>query len=108
MPNHVKTFRKGWTGVEKFCNANYIIGVAFMELPREQSAVSGISRAMRKNKITEKMSECYVPADMMLVMTDCEENFINLIPDADNWVLYKNTGNKATFVARGGKSVKKV
>lgn len=42
----------------------------------------------------------------MLGMTNCEENFANLIPDADNWALYENTGKEATFVARGGKNVK--
>lgn len=92
--------------LDKFKASNYIVDVAFMELPREQSAVRGVSRAMRVNSKTGVPSGRYVPTDLMLGMTNCEENFVNLIPDADNWVLYENTGKEATFVARGGKNVK--
>ena len=94
--------------LDKFKESDYIVDVAFMELPREQSAVRGVGRAMRVNPETGVPSGRYVPTDLMLGMTGCEENFINLIPDADNWVLYENTGKNPSFVARGGKSVKKV
>lgn len=95
--------------LDKFRANGYIIDVAFMELPREKSAVRGINRGMRKNETTGKPSGRYVPVEVMLGMTDCEENFEKLSKDADHWVLYHNEvprGKKPQFVAKGGKNGK--
>lgn len=95
--------------LDKFRANGYIIEVAFMELSREKSAVRGINRGMRKNETTGKPSGRYVPVEVMIGMTDCEENFEKLSKDADHWVLYHNDvprGKKPQFVAKGGKNGK--
>lgn len=93
--------------LDKFKDKGYIIDVAFMELPREKSAVRGVNRGMRVNKATGVSSGRWVPVDVMLGMTDCEENFDKLSKDADHWVMYDNDvpeGEKPRFVAKGGKN----
>ena len=91
--------------LDKFREKGYIIDVAFMELPREKSAVRGINRGMRSGS-TGKASGRWVPVDVMLGMTDCEDNFDKLSKDADHWVMFDNdvpSGEKPRFVAKGGK-----
>lgn len=91
--------------LDKFREKDYIIDVAFMELPREKSAVRGINRGMRKNDSGQSVGR-WVPIDVMLGMTDCEENFDKLSKDADNWVMFHNDVGKddnPQFVAKGGK-----
>lgn len=93
--------------LDKFREKGYIIDVAFMELPREKSAVRGVNRGMRVNKATGVSSGRWVPVDVMLGMTDCEENFDKLSKDADHWVIYDNDvpeGEQPRFVAKGGKN----
>lgn len=93
--------------LDKFKNANYIIDVAFMELPREKSAVRGLNRGMGVNKDTGVSSGRWVPQNLMLKMTDCEDNFVKLAKDADHWVMYDNDVPYKTppkFVAKGGKN----
>ena len=94
--------------LDKFKEKGYIIDVAFMELPREKSAVRGINRGMRKNDNGKSVGR-WVPIDVMLGMTDCEENFDKLSKDADNWVMFHNDvgkNDKPQFVAKGGKNDK--
>ena len=84
--------------LDKFRDSGYIIDVAFMELPREKSAVRGVNRGIHGR---------YVPTEVMLGMTDCEENFAKLSEDADHWVIYDNDvpeGESPRFVAKGGKN----
>lgn len=93
--------------LDKFKSNDYIIDVAFMELPREISAVRGLNRGMRVNKTTKVPSGRFVPLDVMVGMTECEENFAKLCDDADNWVMYDNEvpeGEMPKFVAKGGKN----
>lgn len=95
--------------LDKFREKGYIIDVAFMELPRELSAIRGINRGMRVNKKTNARIGRWVPVPVMLGMTDCEENFEKLSKDADHWVLYHNEvpeGQKPKLVAKGGKNGK--
>lgn len=94
--------------LDKFREKGYIIDVAFMELPREKSAVRGINRGMRKNDSGQSVGR-WVPVDVMLNMTDCEENFDKLSKDADNWVVFHNDvgkNDKPQFIAKGGKNGK--
>ena len=91
--------------LDKFKEKGYIIDVAFMELPREQSAIRGINRGMRKNDNGKSVGR-WVPVDVMLGMTDCEENFEKLSKDADHWVMFHNEVPKKAapkLVDKGGK-----
>lgn len=95
--------------LDKFRDKGYIIDVAFMELPRELSAIRGINRGMRVNKENNARTGRWVPVPVMLGMTDCEENFEKLSKDADHWVLYHNEvpeGEHPKLVAKGGKNGK--
>lgn len=91
--------------VDQFKAAGYDIEGAYMHLPREKSAVRGISRGMRINKATGKASGRWVPIDMLIGMVDNEENFEKLIPDFKKWSIYDNDvpmGEMPKLVAKGG------
>ena len=92
--------------IDQFKAAGYDIEGAYMHLPREKSAVRGVSRGMRVNPKTGKRSGRWVPIEMLIGMVDNEENFEKLMPYFSKWSIYDNDvpmGEKPKLVAKGGK-----
>lgn len=84
--------------IAEFKKAGYDVEGAYMRLPREKSAVRGVNRGMN---IAE--GGRWVPSELMLAMTDNEENFIKMIPEFTKWSIYDNDvplGTRAKMIAK--------
>ena len=63
-----------------------------------KSAVRGVNRGMN---VAE--GGRWVPSELMLAMTDNEENFIKMIPEFTKWSIYDNDvpfGTRAKMIAK--------
>ncbi len=76
--------------MEMFKNAGYQIDMYFMHLPCKISTMRGIKR------FVSKPNGRYVPFSVLTDMTECEQNFYDLLPYATNWAFFTNLGGYKT------------